>query len=108
VRSVVDPLYMILRVPPKSSFKQLLLRTPVWQTYVMNSTKYSEGPSEIDSKVILIGHEILELLCPLVRSFYKFEKMIIADFFKVLVGLKKVMRPHFVLIPNYIEQAAMK
>jgi hypothetical protein len=38
-----EALYGFLRAPGKSSFKRLLRQTPLWQQYVMSSTKSSEG-----------------------------------------------------------------
>ena len=43
VQSPRGALYEFLRVPAKSSFKRLLLRTAPWQAYTMSSTKSTES-----------------------------------------------------------------
>jgi len=42
-KSEREALHEFLRVPAKSSFKRLILRTAPWRAYTMNSTKSSEG-----------------------------------------------------------------
>ena len=42
-KSEREALHEFLRVPAKSSFKRLILRTAPWQAYAMTSTKSSEG-----------------------------------------------------------------
>jgi hypothetical protein len=49
VKFQADPLRRILQVPPKSSFKRLLLETPLWQ-YAMSSNLKSppEGLKNVE------------------------------------------------------------
>jgi hypothetical protein len=47
----VDPLRRILRVPPKSSFKHLILETPLWQhTMSFNLKSPPEGLKNLECK----------------------------------------------------------
>ncbi len=43
-------LYEFLRVPAKSSFKRLILRTAPWRAYTMSSTKSNEGLKDSECK----------------------------------------------------------